>query len=553
MPDYYNWGAYEFDEARDPQLYKVWVLDRKETLRSLTPFDYCWMLLTMYCQHALQYAPGMLSIPTCKGSDWRSKDGWSYVTVMVTSEQEAREREVKFREMIAPWIEDFGKEWGKCVDELVGHYNRLKAVDLEKVSDIELKMSFMDWLYVHRREAEIHMVAMYAFCSVYSLFEDVCHELLGIDRNDLLFGRAMAGFENKLLDTDRGLWQVAQRARELGLDQVFQGIPNDEELLLKLEESEAGRKWLQALREFVNEYGWRTVENWDVSNPSWVEKPSLALPNIRRNMTKGEAFIRDQALVRLKKERAEAEKEILSRVPEDKREWFEKLMRGSQWAGIVAEEHVFYTENYRNATGRRVTKEIGKRFAQAKIIDDPQDIYYLLPEEIEVRMIAQFDAHKEVEIRKRQHEEFRKAEPAPFIGDPSAIPAVIGSDPLLRSTAIPIPRVRPELKADLYGTVSAPGVVEGTARVILSEAEFDQVQPGEILVTLETSATWTPLFNLVQAVVTDVGGYLTHAFIVGREYGLPVVSGTVEATKKIKTGMKLKVDGDIGVVYIVGE
>lgn len=356
-----------------------------------------------------------------------------------------------------------------------------------------------------------------------------------------------------MLDTDRGLWRLGERAKELGLEQVFKATPDDKKLLSGLEETETGRKWLQELHEFLGEYGWRTRENWDVTNPSWVEKPSLALPAIRRDMAVGGVFIRDQALQRLAKERAEAEKEVLSRISEDKREWFGKLMEAAHWAGIVAEDHVFYTENYANATGRHVTKEIGNRFARAGIIDDLQDIYYLMPAEIDIRIIPKFSAHKLVEMRKKQHEEFRKAEPPPFIGDPTVIPEVIGNDPLLRSTAIPIPRVRPELKADLYGTVSAPGIVEGTARVIMSEEEFDQVQPGEILVTLETSAAWTPLFSLVKAVVTDVGGYLTHAFIVGREYGLPVVSGTVEATKKIRTGMRLKVDGDIGTVYILGE
>ena len=549
---YYEWPIFDWDEERDPKLYKVWVVDRKETLRAIMPFD-VWMGMANYNQHALQYAAGALSVPTTKGMDWRLKDGWEHVSVMITSEEEQKKREPKFRERIAPWIDDFGKEWGKFVDELMGHYNRLKAVDVEKADDIDLRMNFLDWVYVYRREAELHMVSMYAFCCVYSLLEDLCKELLGIDKYDPLFVKLMSGFDNKLLDTDRKLWRLGERAKELGLEQIFKDIPDDEGLLSKLEGTEAGKKWLQELHEFLNEYGWRTRENWCVSEPSWVEKPSLALPAIRRDMAKGGVFIRDQAQQQLRKNRAEAEKEILSRVPEDKREWFEKLMRSAQWSGIVAEEHVFYTENYANATGRRVTKEIGKRFAQAGVIDDPQDIYYLLPDEIDIRIIPKFSAHKIVEMRKKQHEEFRKAEPPPFIGDPSVIPEVVGSDPLLRSTAIPIPRVRPELKADLYGTISAPGVVEGIARVILSEAEFDQLQPGEILVTLETSAAWTPLFSLAKAIVTEVGGYLTHAFIVGREYGLPVVSGTVEATKKVKTGMRLKVDGDLGVVYILSE
>lgn len=551
MAGYYGWTFQDWDEERDPKRSKVWVCDMKQVSRCPYPFE-LWMCFPNFGPLGFAEAAAYFSIPTSKGPDWKMKDGWPYIAVIVTSEEERKEREPKFREMLAPWIDDFGKEWGKCVDELMRHYNRLKAVDVEKANDLELKQNFVDWVRVYRRMAYLHFIPLYASCLIYRLFEELCMELLGIDRNDRLFIKLMSGFDNKVQDTDRELWRLGERAKELGLEHTFKDIPDDEQLLSKLEESEAGRKWLQELREFVAEYGWRTQGNWDTYSPSWVEKPSLALADVRRDMALGGTFPRAQAQERLRKERAEAEREALSRIPEDKREWFGKLMRGAQWAGIVAEEHVFYAENYANATGRRIIKEIEKRFVQAGIVDEPLDLHYLLPDEIDLTMTFKADADKLVNIRKRQHEEIRKAEPPLFIGDPSAIPQMFSADPAVMSLVVSAPRVRPELKADLYGTVSAPGVVEGIARVIISEEEFDQVQTGEILVTVETSAAWTPLFSKVKAVVADVGGILAHAYIVGREYGLPVVSGTLEATKKIKTGDRIRVDGDIGAVYILG-
>ena len=98
---------------------------------------------------------------------------------------------------------------------------------------------------------------------------------------------------------------------------------------------------------------------------------------------------------------------------------------------------------------------------------------------------------------------------------------------------------------------SAPGIVEGTARVILNERHLDQLQPGDILVTVATAVPWTPAFSIVSGVVTNAGGGLAHAVLVAREYGIPAVCGTREATKKIKTGDRLRVDGDLGVVYIL--
>jgi pyruvate,water dikinase len=112
-------------------------------------------------------------------------------------------------------------------------------------------------------------------------------------------------------------------------------------------------------------------------------------------------------------------------------------------------------------------------------------------------------------------------------------------------------RVSRELKADLYGTASAPGVVEGIARVIIDQDQLREVQPGEILVALGTAAPWTPIFGIISGVVTDGGGALSHAVIVAREYGIPCVAGTIEGTAKIKTGSRIRVDGDNGAVYIL--
>ena len=130
------------------------------------------------------------------------------------------------------------------------------------------------------------------------------------------------------------------------------------------------------------------------------------------------------------------------------------------------------------------------------------------------------------------------------------IPQFPDIDPIVRVPAT-MPMVKPELKADLYGTASAPGVVEGIARLIYSEDQFSEVQPGDILVVPVTNPYWTPLFGILKGVVTDYGGAMSHSVVVGREYGIPVVAGCLEGTSKIKNGQKIRVDGDMGAVYIL--
>ncbi len=101
------------------------------------------------------------------------------------------------------------------------------------------------------------------------------------------------------------------------------------------------------------------------------------------------------------------------------------------------------------------------------------------------------------------------------------------------------------------GMAASPGCVDGDARVIISAEGIGEIQPGEILVAPLTAPSWAPVFGKIAATVTDVGGIMSHAAIVCREYGLPAVTGTAYATRDIKTGQRLRVDGNTGQVTVL--
>ncbi|HBA54876.1 MAG TPA: phosphoenolpyruvate-utilizing protein, partial [Syntrophorhabdus aromaticivorans] len=125
--------------------------------------------------------------------------------------------------------------------------------------------------------------------------------------------------------------------------------------------------------------------------------------------------------------------------------------------------------------------------------------------------------------------------------DPIALKVVVGK----------LPEARPELKADLYGTCGSPGMAEGPARVIFKEEDLASVKEGDILVSVSTSPAWTPIFGMIKGVVVDRGGSLSHAAIVGREYGIPVVMNVFEGTTKIKSGQRIRIDANLGTVFIL--
>ena len=104
---------------------------------------------------------------------------------------------------------------------------------------------------------------------------------------------------------------------------------------------------------------------------------------------------------------------------------------------------------------------------------------------------------------------------------------------------------------EIRGFAASNGVVEGVARVVRSVEEIDRVRKGDILVCPVTNPTWSPLFQRIAAAVSDIGGSMSHAAIVAREFGMPAVVGTGTATQKIRDGQRIRVDGGRGVVTIL--
>lgn len=265
-----------------------------------------------------------------------------------------------------------------------------------------------------------------------------------------------------------------------------------------------------------------------------------------------EVYTLDEDRERLANQRSEIEREVLSKVPAGQREWFQALMRASQSAGYWSDDHTYYCDFYISAMGRWIFIEFGRRFAEAGCIDDPEDIFFLLINEIRKAAIPMGNVNLRpyVERRKKAWQESLKVEPPPFYGDISQAEAIIRSDPTLH-TATQHPIVREELKADLYGAAGSPGEVVGIAHVIMEVSGLTELKEGEILVAPGTSAPWVPAFSIISGLITDGGGVMSHPLIMAREYGVPAVVGCLEGTTKIKTGQRVKIDGDLGLVYIL--
>jgi len=533
-------------------------LDVTHSIPPQTPlFAWFW---TRYCSHGLQYASDYFSFPTCKGSEMRNKNGYSYNAFhIVRDEEEVKRREVKFREAMIPWIQNFDGLWDGYKRKLLDLYEKLKALDVDKASNAELYQHSCDLIDAYRTVFEIHFLGMQSSFNGWVMFENLCKERFGITDQDPHFQNLFVGFDSKVYQVDKQLSELGQVAAEMGLANVFK--ENEAKAIIpKLEQMTKGQEWLKKFNEFLRVEGWRMVRMIDITEPYWLEDPSIPINIVKQFMDAG--YHLEKIRKELVRKREEAVGAILEKVRPDEKERVRLLIRLGQKAGIYSEEHDLYCELYLHALLRRGYLAIGRRLAQNGSIDQEKDVLFLNPDEIGRALVVP-EHHDLRFITKRRRAEWEEAKtmtPPPIYTDRGSFEEAVGMDLMPTRDAILIkliigelPTVKPELKADLYGLCASQGIAEGPARVVMDYGQLGAVETGDILVCPTTNPAWIPVFSKIKGIITDGGRVLSHAAIVAREYGLPAVVNTREATMLIKTGQKIKVDGNSGAVFILHE
>lgn len=549
----------EFDEKTDLAQSPAWFLDGTHSVPPWTPmFGWLWI---NFCRHGMQYGAETLQLPTVHGWDWRFKDGGGYLTLLlVNSEEEKRAREVKFQQAIRPFVEDYDKLWTGLLEELFVRYRKIRAVEGEKASQIELLENFEYAIATARRMWEIHMYMMYGTYTPFVLFEKLCKHLLNIDDTHPDFQKLMSGFDNESFRVDRGLCDYAQKLRDIGMETTLQATaPKDWEA--KLQETDKGREFLADFKAFIDEKAaWRMERMAEICVPTWGEDLPQAFDKVAVYLNAGETFDLEKKRQELEQLRKQTESEFLAKISPEQRGWFATLMKAAQNSSRFSEEHNHYLDQSTHALLRKTCIDLGKRFVAAGTISERDDIFFLIPDEVRKAGInpGQFNLKELVARRRDEWNEWSSKGNPPVIlrsdfsmqqamevmvksMDPIALKVVVGT----------MPEARPDLKADLFGTCGSAGVAEGIARVVFKEEDLAYIQNGDILVAVSTSPAWTPIFGRIKGVVVDRGGSLSHAAIVGREYGIPVVMNVFEGTAKIKSGQRIKIDANLGTVIIL--
>ena len=264
----------------------------------------------------------------------------------------------------------------------------------------------------------------------------------------------------------------------------------------------------------------------------WFEPRPLAAPATRREGDHA-------ALVAKRHAAEEAAFAVLASQPRRLRA-FRSLLADAQHLVPIREEQ---TSELTLAwpVMRRAVMRIGEDLTTTGVIKEPDDVFFLTRDEALTALDGGALA-PDVDVAARRATRERRAQLVP--------PSVVGRlHPLTKKLIDAFPRMLGAVRSDtaiVSGTPASPGRASGLVRVIRGPADFGELQPGEILVAPLTAPAWTPLFTLAAAVVTDVGSAAAHASVIAREYGIPAVVGCGDATARLRTGMRVTVDGNTG-------
>lgn len=449
-------------------------------------------------------------------------------------------------EMIARWYD----EWRPMLDRRL---TELRQVPLADLGDEELLDHLGDAVAFVREASRIHFTLHVAMAFSLHELSSTSREILGWEDNrvwDLVAGTSYMSTEpaRRLAD----LADAVHASPELRA--LVEGRADPLPVVLQADPGFAA-----AFDTYVETYGHRTL-GYEVAEPTLAEMPSLFLGLIANQLARdfevGDADLHDER--RRRNALAAARDGLATRTGSEQDRWERALGRASH-AYPVREDNAFYTIGGPLAHVRYAALELGGRLATRRQLATAEDCFWLTVDECTE---ALRDRRSRAELIGR-----RRSEAAWVAGHPG--PASYGaqtSPPSLDSLPSEVRRAHEALDwypkqvmelglhgADaigdgITGIPASHGRYSGRVRLVMSEAEFGRIEAGDVLVCPSTSPVWSVLFPSIGALVTDVGGALSHPAIIAREYGVPAVVATGNATSLLRDGQTVTVDGTAGII-----
>lgn len=432
----------------------------------------------------------------------------------------------------------------EALPRLVGTAEKWRKVDVGAATDEDLlagirEMGVEEGIYWTGNTSHTFGIAK----STDDQLQCFLHENLP-DEN-YISGQFLTGFESKTLRANAILFEIAKLVRlSEALSYLVIATPT-QFLPRALQEHVEGGPILKALDDYFDIYGHQGY-SLDFIEPTQAEDPSATFATLKSMVQNADYDPKDQEVrATAVRERKFAEvSEKLSGLPY----W---QFRYRLWFGRrynhIREETAFYF-GYTWSVLRPMAFELGRRLVDAGTFLDPEDTFFVVTEELTRAIEARKTGTGIPELGELAAERRELREARKLLHPPGTIPEEASNIPSVRFKET---QIRNDPSGDaLNGFAVSSGTVTAPASVILSQNDFDKMEPGSILVAPNTTPAWTQLFAHAVGLVTDMGSILAHGSIVAREYGIPAVLGVGNGTVRIKHGQSITIDGDAGSVTL---
>ena len=559
---------------------KFWFCNSQHWPTPLRPFDVIFLDFAIKCLG--QYNSRHLLVPPANGIDYRILNGFVYFSPVAVAPENIEARIPQFLDRAGHYFgnwTDLYANWKKKVLAMIAELEAISFNDLPDVVPVEwvkggvgldntnalfeaydkaIELSYKIWQY-HFEFLNLGYAAYLDFFGfVKSQFPTI---------PDQAIAKMVQGVDSELFRPDDEIKKLARLAVELGVDGALMSGSVDE-ALTAVGKLPNGDKWLAAWKAAQDPWFNFTSGNGFYSTDKyWIDHLDIPLSYLRDYIPRAKAGEQiERPTERLLKERDRITEEYRDMMDEEAQAVFDGKLGLARTVFPYVEDHNFYIEHWALGVFWRKMRELSVLLQKQGFWNEPDGMFYLHRNEVR-DVLWDFGASwaigtpnvgsaiwpEEVARRRKLVEALASQPPLPALNDP---PEVI-TEPFtimlwgITSDAIDRWTGKGDESGGLKGMAAAPGAVEGIARVLRSPDQLGELQKGEILVTPVTAPSWAPVFGKISAAVTDIGGMMSHAAIVCREYGLPAVTGTGTATAKIKTGMRLRVDGNTGTVTIL--
>lgn len=578
--DLYPYYTHFQPSRREQDDATFWFCNSQHWPTPFRPFDT--IMLDFAIKGLGQYNTRHLIVPPANGVDYRILNGYVYFSPVAVAPEKIEGRVPMFMERAGHYFQNWNDLYANWKEKVLGMIQELDAIDFEELPEVEdisvvkegVGLDSTNQLFDQYDKAislcykiwQVHFEFLnLGYAAYLDFFGFVKEQFPTIP--DQAIAKMVQGVDSELFRPDDEIKKLAVLAVESGCAEALKSGTVDE-ALAAVADAPGGVAWLAQWKAAQDPWFNFTSGNGFYSTDKyWIDHLDIPMGYLRdyiERVEEGEEIMRPtEALL---KERDRITTEYRDMMDGEAQEVFDGKLGLARVVFPYVEDHNFYIEHWALGVFWRKMRQLSKLLCDQGMWQNEDDMFFLNRGEVRdvlwdyssswaIGVPIRGNDYWPGEIAKRRgiYEALSKVRPQPALNNP---PEVITEPFTIMLWGITTDAVQRWVEADdegsgLTGMAAAPGVVEGVARVLSSPDELGELQKGEILVTPVTAPSWAPVFGKISAAVTDIGGMMSHAAIVCREYGLPAVTGTGNASSKITTGMRLRVNGNDGTVTVL--